>query len=76
MYFAVMLFLLQAPNSSSLDGHGGQFSFHLSHQVNRGLSLSMNKTFENGRIRICHPSTIPGTSSHSLVNTERNVNSL
>ena len=39
MNFHVMFFCYQAPNS--LGGHSGQIRLHLSHQGNRGLSLSM-----------------------------------
>ena len=40
MNFYVMVFLLPG-TEYSLGGHSGQFSFHLSHQGNRELTLSM-----------------------------------
>ena len=43
---------------------GGQFSLHLSRQINRGLSLSVTKTARDRRTRWCHLSTIAGTTSH------------
>ena len=69
-----VFFCYQAPNSVS--GQSGQFSLHLSHQGNRGLSLSMTYASGDRRTMWCHISTIPGTALHCLVNTEGNVNSL
>ena len=38
MYFSVMFFFFAGTNN--IGGHIGQFSLHLSHQGNKGFSLS------------------------------------
>ena len=54
VYFFYQVSSYQTPN-----GQGGQISSHLSHQGNRGLSLSPKTS---GRTRWCHLSTIAGTT--------------
>ena len=46
MSILLVFFCYQAPNS--IGGHSGEFHLHLSHQGNRGSSLSMTKSLEIG----------------------------